>query len=203
MLTGCACQVLVASVFSRSCAKSSNLQAPKLVGQHMCSTVPKPAQALATMQHHCTVAMLSRCFPHAYTPPATARGPMALALRPVQNLSFFLSTPLHSVVSMQALPALAQQPGVTSPEAPIHTQQDHGCHLQALPRAGAVAVVHQIAQLVVGEVLAVQQIPVGASAVLRTMSPVRSHAGEEHAAGAPCWGCRPCNTRCLQLHLRT
>jgi hypothetical protein len=41
MLTGCACQVLVASVFSLSCAKSSDLRAPNLAGQHMCSTVPR------------------------------------------------------------------------------------------------------------------------------------------------------------------
>jgi hypothetical protein len=30
-------------------------------------------------------------FPFVHSPPATARGPMALALRPVRNLSFFLS----------------------------------------------------------------------------------------------------------------
>jgi hypothetical protein len=105
MLTGCACQVLVASVFSRSCAKSSDLQAPNLAGQHMCST--------------------------------------------------------GCAVSCPCCSDWQVQPGIASPEAPIHTQQDHCCHLQAFPRASTVAIVDQVAQLVVGEVLAVQQIPSG------------------------------------------
>jgi hypothetical protein len=58
-------------------------------------------------------------------------------------------------------PGASCQSWRASPEAPIDPQQDHGCHLQALRGASLVAVVHQIAQLIVGEVLAVQQIPRG------------------------------------------
>jgi hypothetical protein len=39
----------------------------------------------------CCCTRLSGCFRGAHTPPATARGPMALALRLVQKISFFLS----------------------------------------------------------------------------------------------------------------
>jgi hypothetical protein len=58
-----------------------------------CGTVSGvvPADWMCSTCVSCCHAYVPGVFPTAHIPLATARGPMALALRPVQNLSFFLS----------------------------------------------------------------------------------------------------------------